>query len=639
MSYFIPDPTGVNPAYKVPNLKKRIITNNQVVELFTAVYLDSIEATLEGTINKPFMKDIDWEIRNSDYDYDAMGRMQLLDSNYNKILVKSFTVLKPFVAPYNLNVSFNQLYPNEIGYILENPNKNIDITPEVILALLRDVDNLKMATAPVDDIHAAAERQPMLLPPDPNKEYKSNLIPNELWNINTSAKKKVIFPLAGSFFREGVVLARGKYDSVEGLDVNLLFVEGRDYIITGADAYGIKNTSVPSGVYNLIIFITDYVGDVTVSYHAYGGQVTQQDIRAVAESLTNMYSYLTAAQLLTANSLGGVPLMSQVCARLTAVEDGMRKFANQGQPSYGDISHGGCLTKRIASPDTDFHWWTIAELYKVAGSETVFTADIAHFQLQTLYTKMLIDFTVAVNLNHPERKISVQTLSSLVPQGYHPFVDDSGLEGIMRPQLRVIYNLNSIESSGIYLQLGMRLKGVAEETIAVADLSGPESCWRLIPTLTTAVLPEDDTLLLPSGVSQWDSLNPDSYQESQLIPLSTGHVCWAGSNALNRPNTGWKNITLDHFLEPEIDISKLRTAKLYLEESSASRFIIPLDLCGTNDSVTGVNTFTYANKSASLVYKIVRHQVTKVLTMSLSAEIVAGINSNPLNLRYVIVNS
>lgn len=639
MSYFIPDPSGENPAYRVPNLKKRVVVSNQVIELFTAVYLDSIEATLEGTINKPFLRDIDWEIKKTDYDYDAIGRMQLLDPNYDKILVKSITVLKPFVMPYNLNLSFQQLYPNEIGYILENPNQDIDITPEVILALMKDVDNLKLATAPVDDIHAAAERKPMLLPPDSNKEYLGNYIGNEIWEINTSAKKKIIFPVAGSFFRDSVKVARGKHENFDNLYENDFFVVGRDYIVTGADAYGIKNTSIPAGVYNLIIFITDYVGDVTIAYHAYGGQVTQHDIRAVAESLTNMYEYLTAAQILTATSLGGVPLMNQFRARLTALETGMRKLANQGQPSYGDVSHGGCLSKRITSPDTEFHWWTIAELYKVSGSETVFTADIAHFQLQTLYTKMLIDFTVAVNLNHPERKLSAQTLSSLVPQGYTLFVDDRDLESIMRPQLRIIYNLNSIEGSGIYLQLGMRLKGVAEETIAIADLSGPESCWRLIPTVSTAVLPEDDTLILPSGTAQWDSLNPDSYQESQLLSLSTGHVCWAGTNSLNRPNSGWKNITLDHFLEPEIDISKLKIAQLYLVESQANRFIVSLDLCGTNDGITGVGTFTYANKSASLVLKVIRHPVSRLLMMTLAAEIVAGINSNSLNLRYVIVNS
>ena len=648
MSYFTPDKTGTNPAYKVPNMKKGVVTDGQRVELFTPVFLDSLELTLEGTVTTPFIRDYDWTIKPEDIDTDAMGRMFGIDRTFTKTLVKSFTVLKAFVSPYILNCSYQQLYPNQISYILQSPNTDRVITPEVIDTLLVDVDNLKMATAPISDVLAEAERKPMLLPPDPNKIYPGNILPAEIWDIDTTNNKKVIFPVAGAFFRDSVKVARGRHTDITNLNADEYFVENVDYIIAGPDPYGIHNTSNLSGVFCFIIFLTGYVGEVTVRYHAYGGSVTQYDVRQIAESLTNVYEYVTNAQILTANSVGGTPIMNEFRARIMALEEEVRKLSQKGQPSYGDVSHGGCLIKKITAVDSEFHWWTIAELYQVAGSQgaagEVYTADMGHFQLQTLYSRMMIDFMIAVNINKEDpllvlpQELAVETLSSLVPQGYIPFVDDSKLEQVIRPQLRIIYNRNTIEGSGVFLQVGMKLKR-AEETIAVADLSGPESCWRLISSPSGSVTPEDDHLTLPNPDHYWDSLNPDSYQESNLIPLSQGHVVWAGQQALNRPSSGWKNIPLVHFLEPEVDIQKLKTVKLYLEESESNRFIITLDLCGTKSEMTGVNTFTYANKSASVVFKIIRHPVSNVLNMSLAAEIVAGISSNELNLRYVLVNS
>ena len=98
--YFIPDLTGENPAYKENNAVKRVVVPNQQVELFTPVYMDTLEVVMTGTVTTPLVRDIDWTITESDYDYDAIGRAQLLDKNFDKKLVKSFTILKPFADPY-----------------------------------------------------------------------------------------------------------------------------------------------------------------------------------------------------------------------------------------------------------------------------------------------------------------------------------------------------------------------------------------------------------------------------------------------------------------------------------------------------------------------------------------------------------
>lgn len=647
MSYFTMDLTGENPAYKVPNNKKRIVVDEQVLEFYTPVYLDTLELVIEDTVNSPMIPDVDWIVTKDDYDYEATGRAQLEDKNFDRKLIKSVHVIKPFVVPYTVNAAYQQLFPNVISYILQNPTEDVEITPQVLWQMLQDVENLKLATAPIEDVHAAAERKPILLPPDPDKIYKTNVIDGEVWEVDTSANKKIIFPVAGAFFRDSLKIVRGRVDSVDEADgqPDRFLKENEDYIVVGPDAYGIHHTSNDSGVFHLILFKIPYVGDVTLQYHAYGGTPTQYDVRALYESLTNVYHWVTSADVLTSGTVGQTALMREFRARLNAVEATVRKLALQGQPSYGDCTNGNCIKKKISSPDTEFHWWTIAELYQVAGSNTVFTAEIGHFQIQSLYTKLLLDFTVAVDINKPEgQQLRINTLACNVPQGFIPFVDDTGILNVLRPQLRIIYNKNSIQGSGVWLQLGMRLRGTAEETLAIADLSGMESCFKLIPAPDQSILPEDDALTLPNDNHYWSTDNPDSYAETGLIPTKdAGYVVWAGAEALNRPSTGLKTIGLEHLLEPEVDLSKLKTVKLWLAETvserESNRFVIELPLCGTNESIQAIGSFTYASKAASLYYRAVRNQITKEVTMTLAAEIVAGINSNRLDFRYVTVNS
>lgn len=639
MAYLIPDLTGENPSYRCGNDAKRVVIGNQRIELFNAVYQDSLVVTMTGTVNTTFVLGYDYTFKDEDYDYDAMGRAQLLDRNFNKKLVKSFTVIKPFIDPYTLNCTYQQLYPNTIRYILENPTENIEITPEVLWDLMKRVQQLELVTTPVEDVHAAAERSPMLLPPDPNKEYKGNVIDGEVWSIDTTVGRKVIYPVAGSFFRDSLVIVKGTYTSVEDArDVDRL-LEGTDYVISGVDAYGIHHTSNTSGVYHIAVLTCAYVGNVTVKYHSYGGIPTQYDVRAIYESLSNLYRYISEAQLLTSTTVGNTTAMIELRSRINALEDTVRILANQGRPSYGDITHGEAVVKKISAADTEFHWWTIAELYKVAGSDTIFTAQIGHFQVNTVYTGIMLDFTVAVNIAKKGHKLEVKTLSSSLPQGYVPFEDDSELSNVIRPQLRIIWNENSIEGSGIFLQFGMRLKGIAEEIMGIADLSGRESCWKLVTHDDISIRPEDNGILLPSGNHYWDTTNTDSRQESTLVPVDEAHVVWAGSMSLNRPVTGLRHILLDHFLESEVDLSRLKTVSFLMEEYQGSRFRIDMPVLGTDTSIAGATSFTYSNRPVSLIYQATRNVLTKKVTMEIYIEVSAGLQSNRLDLRYVLVNS
>jgi len=170
-------------------------------------------------------------------------------------------------------------------------------------------------------------------------------------------------------------------------------------------------------------------------------------------------------------------------------------------------------------------------------------------------------------------------------------------------------------------------------------LSGVESCFMLIPEVAEAVLPEDDTINLPSENHLWDSLNPDSRQETCLIPLENGHVIWAGNEAMNRPESGWKEIKLVHFLEKEVNIDNIKTVTCYLEEDKSNRFPVKIDVNVVDEVLTGVATFAYANKFANVVVRMSRNASTKEIDAVIQTEVSAGLSSNPLYLRYVVVNS
>lgn len=315
----------------------------------------------------------------------------------------------------------------------------------------------------------------------------------------------------------------------------------------------------------------------------------------------------------------------------------MRRLATTGRPTYGDVSHGGCLRKRIASNDTEHHWWTIASLYKVEGSNDVFVADTMKLRIQSFYTKFSFDAIVNVNLLHPTDKLDVKILSATYPKGYIPFEDYTELQNIIRPQFRIIWNDNTVQNSGAFLQIGLRLKNVAEETLAIEDWSGPESAWKLIASPDEAVFPEDGILTLPNDTHVWDTSNPDSRSISYLAPFPDGHLIWAGSEALNRPSAGWKNLNLMHILENEIDISKIKRIRCDLEEQGTNKFPVTMDLIPGSNDLIGNTSFTYNGKPAYITGRIYRNPSTGVIEVSVNAEIVAGLTSNQLNLRQVLI--
>lgn len=653
MSLLTPDLTGQNAACRKTNDARMVIKQNQVIEFHDSVFADSIEMILVANLNvtKYLVKGIDWEIMESDIDYEAMSAMRLREPTFLAPLVKSITMIRSYVSDYKVSMNYQTLYPLPSTLALQNYPDKVEFTPESWIEVLEAVKRHELLLAPIRDIHAdGIIKQPMMLEPDPHQERLANRIVDEIYELNVPNKLSVVHPIHGPFFKDTLSIRTVKISADGGVSYGDILIEGTDYKIYGFDAYKTANTPNSSGVYKYILFTTAIVGNVAISYHAYGGDPTLYDIKAHNESINNLTTYILDSQLLTAETVANAPVVINMINKLTSLEEEMRILAQQGRPNYGDATNGNTLLKVVTtSSPKEIHWWTIAELYKVAGSEEVFVSGTMKLNIQMLYKKMAFTTYVSVNLDNTftntESGITYQVCDALkvscpisqVPLGYEPFSEYSGLDNLSRPQFRIIWNKNAVENSGIYLQIGMRLNDVVTESIAVEDMSGNESCWKLIPSPAEAVGPEDDIILLPSKNHTWSIDNVDSKQESYLIPFVDGHIIWAGTQELNRPQSGRKDISLIHFLEDEIDISRVRKLRFDLEEVGANKFPVFMDVIPGSEDLLGSTSFYYNGKPAYMTGRLRVNPATRETELSVGVDITAGLSSNQLNLRHVVI--
>lgn len=625
--YLNPDMTGVNPAYRVDNDVRTLLATGQKIEFDKPVFADSIEATLlGGSVHIPLGRDVDWTIEESDKDYTYMGRMMTQDQDFNQVLVHSITLRKSISLPIVVNFAYQQLYPRLVREITSHRGEPFKFTPSVAMEMMESIEYLIALTAPVKDTTSITNAPLLLLEPDPYMERVANDIEGEIHEVDVPSGRHFIHPACGSFYKGSQKLIM----KTTGEEM----VEGVDYVVYGMNTSKTKATSVTSPVYDFILIKTAYVGEIELSYHAYGGDVTVENMRTMDKAMLNMVDYLNNASFLTPETLAGASVITQLIQRTTTLEDDVRRLINTGRPTYGDKTNGLCVLKKLQSSDNKLHWWNIATLYKVDGSSEIVTSDRMHLRFKTLYSKFMFDLLVSVDLTNPSKKFDVAVLSDIAPKGYVPFEDYSGVNNLIRPQFRIIWNENTVQQSGIILQMGMELKLISEETVAIEDVSGAESCWILLPDSAVAESPSDDVIQLPNPEHIWATTNADSRVQSILTPFREGHLAWAGAEVTNQPLPGWKYIELTHLLDSNVDISKIRRMRCELAERGANKFPVMIELIPGSDSLVGTAVFDYNGSSATLIGRISRN-ADGTIKMTIEANV--SVQANPLDLHHVIV--
>lgn len=588
--FYDPDLTGQDPGCRVENDVYTVHKHLTRIEFAEPIYLEGISITTVETVPRPLTKDLDWKVETADLDDTMMARMKTYDSEWEGTLIKALIIQKPYTSQYKINIVHQRLYPVDVKKSLLL-GRRVEFTPDMLGNMLEQLNYLMMITSPVTDVHSLTGNEPRLYDVDMDMSNPANVVEEEAHEVNVLEGRRIIRPIAGSFYKQGLVV------SIKDNPDPMVF--GTDYIVFGTDLAKTRTTSNEGGVYNFIMILKEIVGQVEIDYHAYGGEATIYDVDAVNKKVNNITDFLQESSFMTADALGTAPIIVALNEKVLALEADMRKLYEQ-HPTYGDVTYGSSALKKLVSNDANLHWYSIATLFKFEGSDEIVTADRMHFRLSSLELKFMFDVMVNVNINNPNDPLTVNVLSENYPKGFVPFVDYSQVDDIVRPQLRVIYNNNEHQNSGIILQLGLELKTLNAETVVIEDLSGKESVWKLIPTVDNDVSPDDDVVTLPSEEHIWDLTNPDSVAISTLVPFKDGYIAWAGSESLNRPEGGIKELSLPHLLPNNIDISKINKVRVELQEAGGRLFPVEVAIIPGGTDTLGTGHYMYNGLNATL---------------------------------------
>ena len=254
-----------------------------------------------------------------------------------------------------------------------------------------------------------------------------------------------------------------------------LLKEGIDYDIDAIDIARTARSLSSVGVYQNIRFKTSYVGEVLISYHAFGGFVATSDIRQMHQDITNTRSILKNTSLVTSDTLGEQLAIIELNRRLRTME----AFHNH----FHQVEH----KVNITTPG--FHWINIAAIYDINwGTPIKDINDIGQFKIQSALRRWSYEFTVDVDINRSSGDIL--RLKTLGTNQYSGFGSESFTKVLFRDNLAArLCWVDNGNSSGVVLQIGWDYKSYLEsnltknidiDTIVVTDKSGLSSMWSLL---------------------------------------------------------------------------------------------------------------------------------------------------------------
>lgn len=627
------DLTGSLANYAESDRVFRIFRYEQYVDFEATVFSESLHVYLiSGAVTTELVKNEDYQvpaqaITNCDND---MSQAKLMDPSFDKELCSGITMLRPVTdqGTYTISVSYQRLYPNQLRTAYYQ-NVPLNLTPELLMDMVRSIENLKIATSKLTDTGSLSSSESILLEVDSSKTNQNNYVQNEEHTIDVGSGRYIIHPKGGSFYADSVTIVYPATGET--------LVQNKDYYIVGMDEAKTKATSHTAPVYQYIQIVTAITGTIQVSYWAYGGDPTIDNYQQLLRDLTNITQYLNDNQTLTAGNLGSTELMTGLFERIDALEDRMRRL--EGTPAYGDVTDGKCILMKLFADTPGLHWYTIAQLYTTNGTNTTpCTADTFTFRLQGQLSHIQFTTAAAVDLNNNAGDIlQVSMIADNYPRGYIPFTNYDDIDTIIRPQLRIVW-VEGDTISGAYLQLGFELNGMAEETICIEDISGHESCWKLVDEVSTVVTPQDDNFMMPDGISTWSEYSSYSHSESMMVPFTKGHLIWAGSQAMNRPADGWQQfiVTNELLLDKDVDIRKFTKLRFDIEEKDGLQFPVDVLFNSGTDHLKGHASFTHQEQPVYINAEMYRDD-DDTLTLRVNYDVSAGVASNELDIRDIVV--
>jgi hypothetical protein len=639
-SYSIPDVTGVNPDYLQVNIGFYVYQAGVKISFVNSpVFAESLVIKLTDKSGITLDRDIDWTVNTDDIDQMAMSQAHLSDTNFTKTLVKSITLISNKALHKAVAMTYQEFYLTAPGRTFDD-GRPIEFSPDILKQLMSGLSEVRQQLAGVTSPVATTLGAPALLPLDINKQLIGNVITNEVTTVNTVVGAKVIRPLQGAYFADSLVLTHA----------GTTLQPTTDYIPIVTSPMTKQSTNT-SGIYQFILLVGSFTGDITYTYHALGGEVQQEDIKSVYQSIAAVQTYLTDGAFITADTITTTPSFRAFNARLNALETNMRTLLS-GAPTYGDATAGITTTRAIAASDSNFHWYNIAKLYQVTGSTDIVTADQFKGRVYLPGSKVAITFTVDFNLFQTRNTASFKTESLVFDPLYTLFTDIS-VSAPVYPQLRVVWNNVGGVFSGALLQFGIPLTALSDQMV-VEDMSTTESCWVLDRTneIVTGVTPvnnspKDSGFLLPDTTSTWSSAGGNSYSNTYTPPYDEGYLVYAGSSVtLNNINTSASTTGLFTSVLPSyIQVSKVKQIIVTLTSANGNIIydtVVPMTRASgsvrTGAAISTASNGYIAEMSATLTQVVGGNSTVSLNLVDTSISLLTSLSTNMTDIiRYIRV--
>ena len=529
------DITGNNPLFKIYGLRYRINKPAEAYKLVLpqvgykeSVIVKKIDAN-GALVTLTNGTDFIFTDGNRDTASEALIKAAyptFANQLYNSLLIPLVTFGD--AAYIDVVVEFQSAFPNVLSSALDqagNPN-GPECTPDLLRQIVQDIVLLKGAQTGEDVNYSTAQSLPSPLATDYTGVLPDNFISDEAHNILANDGKVVVRPANGSFYDHELV--------VRDANGNAL-VRETDYTVRGMDIGATKVCEHPSGVWRFIIITKNITGMVYISYHAFGGEVNVQNFLSIRDQVQNLKDYIDKGSFLTANSIGGTPLLQEISERLNTLD---RYYRSLNMSGYRDMSNR-YVAVPSASGNGNSEWYRVAYLYKQSNSSDdnsyfrTYTKDSVRLKMTLENSGVILDMFVYANVKNGTLKLTIMEADSDTgsadPSNY------GNLKTVVLPQFRLVWRKDGDYQYGAVLQVKVPIpSGFDNEIISVenhnkAGLGG----WILRgdATGTDEVTPENDTVMLPDGEHTWlASGSTATYGMVETYPdFSRGTMIFAGS--------------------------------------------------------------------------------------------------------------
>ena len=526
------DLTGGDPAFKVVDRPYMWFTPNQVLEFSTPVYADSIQVFLKRSDESIVQLAIntDWTTGGTTYlDNDGMSFALLKDATFSKKLIHAISITKQYTANQVLLVNYQMLYLDRVkqASTWEEPS-GPNCTPALLKELATDVSFLMNTHNPFNDVITGDLANLKVMDEDRGTVVDgvvtlnpANWVENEIHHINTPANYNIIRLAAGAYYDVDVAIS-----VVDGASL----VKGKDWWPIGPNLAKTKISNHTAGVYDYILVGSAVAGAVSVSYHAFGGNVSLMDFYALRDALLNINEFLQSGTFITKDNIGDTMVVTDMSRRLSVMEDYLRHWP---------VATMVADTADVAGS----HWYNIAFVYKDAWFTSLNVTE-TYGQLRVAFTNKNIVYDVRLRFSLYENGMELTGYSVACVDNdlYTDFTDYLNYEPPRGLKFRLVWIDDTNKDAGMVLQIGYDI-ATDGETIMVSDRTGHDSNITLYPGNGEKRLPADYQTTLPSGKNWyyiWQVPNGSTIADLSNIPAGVTYARTAdGLTLFQKSNIGW----------------------------------------------------------------------------------------------------